>query len=251
MTVIEASGHNYESVTTNPSCTEKGYTTHTCSICGSGYTDSFVEATGHSNKEWIVVTIPSCTKDGEEKSVCEICGTTVTRITEKSGHNFGEWITEKEETVLADGLKARICGACGDREEETIEKIYIDIEENTGYGLANFTVVNAQTLEPIKGASIFISTESDGENTFFTDENGKVSIILPVGKQAISVYFNDYQLRTLNITINPGENNIADIGLSEYNAIDADITVTEMTYEEILDAGIDVSAPENNQIFKY
>ena len=65
------------------------------------------------------------------------------------------------------------------------------------------------------------------------------------------MYFGNYQLRTLNITINSGVNDIPEIGLSETSLIDADITVTEMTYDEIVDAGIDVNAPENNQIFKY
>ena len=37
---IDPKGHNYESVVTNPTETTKGYTTHTCSVCGDSYTDS-------------------------------------------------------------------------------------------------------------------------------------------------------------------------------------------------------------------
>ena len=39
--------HAYTSVVTDPTCTEKGYTTHTCSKCGDSYKDSYVSATGH------------------------------------------------------------------------------------------------------------------------------------------------------------------------------------------------------------
>ena len=46
--VIEALGHSYESKVTNPTCTEDGYTTHTCTLCSDTYKDSYVEATGHS-----------------------------------------------------------------------------------------------------------------------------------------------------------------------------------------------------------
>ena len=44
--------HSYTSVVTKPTCTEKGYTTHTCA-CGHSYVDSYVDATGHkdSNKD--------------------------------------------------------------------------------------------------------------------------------------------------------------------------------------------------------
>ncbi len=45
-TVIPASGHTYESVTTPPTCEEAGYTTHTCH-CGHEYTDSYTDALGH------------------------------------------------------------------------------------------------------------------------------------------------------------------------------------------------------------
>ena len=43
---IIASGHHYVSVVTDPSCTEQGYTTHTCS-CGDTYTDTYTNALGH------------------------------------------------------------------------------------------------------------------------------------------------------------------------------------------------------------
>lgn len=39
--------HSYESVVTDPTCTKKGYTTHTCSKCGNSYKDSYVDALGH------------------------------------------------------------------------------------------------------------------------------------------------------------------------------------------------------------
>ena len=39
--------HTYTSVVTDPTCTQKGYTTHTCSKCGDSYKDSYVCATGH------------------------------------------------------------------------------------------------------------------------------------------------------------------------------------------------------------
>ena len=46
--VIPALFHTYEEVVTAPTCTEQGYTTHTCTKCGDSYVDSYVEALGHS-----------------------------------------------------------------------------------------------------------------------------------------------------------------------------------------------------------
>lgn len=39
--------HVYESVVTEPNCTEQGYTTYTCE-CGDSYIDDYVDATGHN-----------------------------------------------------------------------------------------------------------------------------------------------------------------------------------------------------------
>ena len=51
--------HDYESVVTGPTCTENGYTTHTCSCCGHSYTDSVVDALGH---DWVLDHVD---EDGE------------------------------------------------------------------------------------------------------------------------------------------------------------------------------------------
>ena len=40
-TVIDALGHSYEAVVTEPTCTEQGYTTYTCTVCGDTYTADF------------------------------------------------------------------------------------------------------------------------------------------------------------------------------------------------------------------
>lgn len=47
-TVVDALGHSYTSVVTPPTCTEDGYTTHTCLGCGDRYTDNPVATAGHS-----------------------------------------------------------------------------------------------------------------------------------------------------------------------------------------------------------
>ncbi len=39
--------HSYTHETTAPTCTGRGYTTHTCATCGLSYSDEYVEALGH------------------------------------------------------------------------------------------------------------------------------------------------------------------------------------------------------------
>ena len=39
--------HSYVDVVTPPTCTDQGYTTHTCSVCGDSYVDAYISALGH------------------------------------------------------------------------------------------------------------------------------------------------------------------------------------------------------------
>ena len=50
---ISATGHTYESVVTDPTCTEAGYTTYTCTVCGAELSREtvVVPATGTSEDE--------------------------------------------------------------------------------------------------------------------------------------------------------------------------------------------------------
>lgn len=57
---IVATGHDYEAVVTAPTCTENGYTTHTCKVCGYGFTDNEIPATGHNYVNGI------CTSCGQQ-----------------------------------------------------------------------------------------------------------------------------------------------------------------------------------------
>ncbi|MCD7785809.1 MAG: hypothetical protein LUH18_09625 [Oscillospiraceae bacterium] len=107
----EATGHKYEAVVTAPTCTEKGYTTHTCSACGDTYTDNETEALGH--KYEAVVTAPTCTEQGYTTYTCSVCGDTYTADeTEALGHKYEAVVTAP--TCTEKGYTTHTCSVCGD-----------------------------------------------------------------------------------------------------------------------------------------
>ena len=61
---------------TEPTCTEQGYTKHTCH-CGDSYVDSKVEALGHTPSDWIVDVEPSIGEQGSRHKECTLCGETL------------------------------------------------------------------------------------------------------------------------------------------------------------------------------
>ena len=49
---IDPTGHSYTSVVTPPTCTEDGYTTHTCAVCRHRYTSDITARLSHYYGEW-------------------------------------------------------------------------------------------------------------------------------------------------------------------------------------------------------
>ena len=79
--------HSYSSQVVSPTCTEKGYTLHTCS-CGDSYKDSWVEARGHSWGNPTVAKEATCTEKGSRTYVCTVCGTKKTEEIPALGHDL-------------------------------------------------------------------------------------------------------------------------------------------------------------------
>lgn len=70
---IIAHKHDYKAVVTAPTCTEEGYTTHTCD-CGDTYTDSQVDALGHTEVIDTAGTKPTCVEAGvSDGTHCSVC----------------------------------------------------------------------------------------------------------------------------------------------------------------------------------
>ena len=82
--------HAYSGEVTAPSCTEQGYTTYTCSICGDSYVDAYTAALGHDWGAWEVDPAPTCTEAGVNCRACVRCGLLEQESLEPLGHQAGK-----------------------------------------------------------------------------------------------------------------------------------------------------------------
>ena len=159
--------HSYKDVVTAPTCTEKGYTTHTCA-CGDSYVDTYVDALGHAwdngkvTKEPTetetgvktftctrcgetrtetmpviphvhsykdVVTAPTCTAKGYTTHTCACGDSYVDTYVDALGHAWDNGKVTKEPTETETGVKTFTCTRCGETKTESIPVVSVDVTQ--------------------------------------------------------------------------------------------------------------------------
>ena len=109
--------HSYNAVVTAPTCTAKGYTTHTCA-CGDSYVDTYVDALGHAWDNGKVTKEPTETETGVKTFTCTRCGETKTETIPKLTHEHSYNAVVTAPTCTAKGYTTHTC-ACGDSYVDT------------------------------------------------------------------------------------------------------------------------------------
>ena len=105
--------HSYDDgvVTTEPTCTEAGVKTFTCSGCDSSYTEE-VPALGHSYTDTVIS--PTTEAEGYTEHVCSRCGDTyrdsyVEKLQTEHTHSFDDGVVTIEPTCTQPGVKTFTC----------------------------------------------------------------------------------------------------------------------------------------------
>lgn len=150
--IIPATGHNYITEVVEPTCTEQGYTLHTCSNCGDSFKDTYTEATGH-NFELVSEKVPTCTINGKKQYKCSKCGEEKTETIEATGHSYTTQVIAP--TCIEQGYTLHTCSKCGDSYKD-------NYTEATGHDY-NDPVWNWNNLE--KATATFVCKSGDDTKT--------------------------------------------------------------------------------------
>ena len=85
---VDALGHEYSSVITEPTCTQQGYTTYTCTRCKDSYISDYVDALGHTPaavKENEVAATYDKEGSYDEVVYCSVCKEEISRTKKTTG----------------------------------------------------------------------------------------------------------------------------------------------------------------------
>lgn len=125
---LAALGHDYKAtVTKQPTTTEEGVRTYTCTRCSSSYTESIAKLpeehhthnyTGSITKE------ATCTEAGVRTYTCS-CGDSYTENIPATGHSYVSKVT-KAATTTEEGIMTYTCSKCGHSYTQPIAKLESD-----------------------------------------------------------------------------------------------------------------------------
>lgn len=113
--------HQYSDVVTPPTCSEQGYTTHTCDLCGDTYVDNY-QRPGHNYGMWIVEVPATCVESGTKAHYhCSGCNQNfdedympIKDLTiQASGEHSYSWVNEVSATCTQEGVMGHYhCSGC-------------------------------------------------------------------------------------------------------------------------------------------
>lgn len=125
---LAALGHDYKAtVTKQPTTTEEGVRTYTCTRCNSSYTESIAklpEEQHTHNYTGSITKEATCTEAGVRTYTCS-CGDSYTENIPATGHSYVSKVT-KAATTTEEGIMTYTCSKCGHSYTQPIAKIKSD-----------------------------------------------------------------------------------------------------------------------------
>ena len=167
--------HSYTTSVTAPTCTERGYTTHTCSKCGGSYVDTYTAALGHSYGEWRTVTAATAAASGLKERFCIRCNDRQTQSIPATGGNTTSGSDNNSSSggpSYSTEIPTRVTGGTvkiAPTSASERQRVAVTVKANLGYELDKLTVTDS------KGNELKLTGKGDGKYTF-TMPDSKVTV---------------------------------------------------------------------------
>ena len=144
----------------------------------------------------VITTEPTCTERGEKTFTCTICGNTNTKKVNATGHRYGAYKVVKEPTSKRKGLKSKTCSVCGKIVYEAIPKTNFsptdssetnpDQNPQTSQKTTRKIKLNRRKLTMKKGKSFRLKvtlTPADSQDKItYKTSNKKIATVSKTGK---------------------------------------------------------------------
>ena len=182
--IVNALGHDYETVVTEPTCTEMGYTTYTCSRCGDTYKGDYTDAAGHKPGDWIIDQNPTTDGEGSKHKECTVCGETLE--TEEIEKIYNQATTDSKGEAVVGGYlvtvsdtdtKNPVAGATVTIHEDESLSIRLPSGRLLDYAdQTTITVLLTKDKSTVANMFIAVTDRQDNYCEDSTDANGQITV---------------------------------------------------------------------------
>ena len=240
--------HSYNAEVTDPTCTERGFTTYTCK-CGDTYVDDYVDPAhtlvNHKAKS------ATCTEPGNGAYVaCSKCSYSTYVATPVLGHEYVAEII-KNPTMEEAGIRRYTCSRCNDSYEEEIDALSAVLPDISSAIFSIFGDVDFR-LSAAKDSTIVLIEEISGSENV---EN-YVFIALNIAEICINTKGEVPEARLVlefgmaNATINSGEEAPTVESFDKVAAIAVFLTGDQIAFELIdLEGVTETGVYSANELF--
>ena len=205
MEIIPATGHSYVTVVIDPTCTEQGFTTHTCGDCGDSYVDTYVNATGHNYLA--VVTEPTCTRSGFTTHTCDDCGNSYfdTYVNATGVHIFQQ---------------SNVCEGCGEEINDIAIRMSFDMSATENDSVKGYAVPRQDGTYDVYIKGVGRMKSYDRNSAPFKNYGDKLANVYIVNSITTIGSFAFYGCTSLtNITIPEGVTSIGYYAFSDCSGL--------------------------------
>ncbi|MBR1673423.1 MAG: PKD domain-containing protein [Eubacterium sp.] len=126
----------------------------------------------------------------------------------------------------------------------------VEVKSAETSGICSIKVVD-ENNNPIPYAYVYINAGNDRNTVFYTDDAGEIKLAYGKGRYQIAAYKDGYLPAEDEVKIKPLKTTVCRLKLKKGEVVVGDFKVHKMTVQEMVDAGVDMSDPENLNIFTF
>ena len=182
--IVNALGHDYQEEVTEPTCTEMGYATYTCSSCGDTYKGDYTDAAGHKPGDWIIDQQPTTDSEGSKHKECTVCGETLE--TEEIEKIYNQATTDSKGEAVVGGYLVIVTDTDSKNPVanatvalHTDNTLSIRLPSGRLLDYADQTTIQVHLVKdksPVAGMGVSVSDRNDNFSSGKTDAAGQLTI---------------------------------------------------------------------------
>ena len=123
------------------------------------------------------------------------------------------------------------------------------VREYDSFGMLKVIVVDEQN-RPVSKVPVYFDLGNDDQQIQLTNSSGSTQIALQEGTHLIGTFSSDYLPVKENIVIEANSEKQVVLRTKKQKVISGNFETKRLTYEEIIEAGIDVDATENRNVYE-